>query len=371
MDDAPRAPSRAVVPWGFIGMLVLVLLVERYIAAHPLEYTDPTAFTWRSVAKAARGPEGRSDVLMLGDSMVKVGGLPRVIEKSLEVSAYNLALFGGQAPSTYYVLRKVIESGARPRAIVVDFHANLLPMTPKEKTPYWSELLDPGELAELMITSREAGLVAGELGGWLLPSYKGRGEIRSVIHSALLDEDRSGARDRLSMARNWAIHGGAHLVIDPHKPFAPIDTNPSSRAAWKIHPVNLTYLRRFFELARSHELPVFWLVPPTHPNFQVRRERLGLDEAFTQFIRGIQNDFPNVVVVDGRRVGYGPSLFLDLTHLNTAGAQDLSTSLAKVLAAHFSVSADHPRWVTLGPHDAESEAAPVKSVAEGPARPRR
>lgn len=349
MTEPARARLRPSIPWGLIGMLVLVAVVEHFIAANRLRFANHTAFTWRYVSEAARGPEGKADLLCLGDSLVKVGVLPRVLEQRMGGSAYNLATFGGQAPSSYFLLRAALKSGAKPRAVIVDFHANLLAITPKTNSPYWSDLVDARDAVDLAASTLNFSLIGSEIGGWLLPSYKGRDEIRGCIRNALLNDNRSGEMDRLSMRHNWEIHAGAHIVAATHKPFAQIETNPTSRGRWVPHPVNATYLRRLLQLAKTHNIEVFWLIPPTHPDFQLRRERLGLDAPFTEFVQSVQQQYANVVVVDGRHSAYDRSLFLDATHLNLAGAQKLSTTLAEVVKARMEGSKALARWVEIPP----------------------
>ena len=112
-----HAPNRLTWPLGLIGTLALIGAVERFRAprAHASRPTRRVEMSWQDAQRAAAGAEGRSDVLCLGDSRIKLGLLPRVLEDRLGVSAYNLGILGGQAPASYFLLRKVLERGIRPR----------------------------------------------------------------------------------------------------------------------------------------------------------------------------------------------------------------------------------------------------------------
>src|SRR5438309_6558357 len=64
-----RKPGRC--PWGLLGMIGIVAVVESYIAHHPAEFTDPSAYSW-TLSQAAMRSEARSaEILCLGDSLVK------------------------------------------------------------------------------------------------------------------------------------------------------------------------------------------------------------------------------------------------------------------------------------------------------------
>ena len=85
-----------------------------------------------------------------GDSLVKHGILPEVLEARLGAPAYNLALPASTAPAQYYLLRRGSPCGAAPRAIVVnDIAPGLLTGTPLRARPLGLGLLGADDLADL------------------------------------------------------------------------------------------------------------------------------------------------------------------------------------------------------------------------------
>src|SRR5262249_51799500 len=94
---------------------------------------------------------------------------------------------------------------------------------------------------------------------------------------------------------------------------------------------NKQYVRRFLALAEAHRIRVFWLIPPIHPVVQGVRDKLGRDGPFQRFIREEQARFPDLVVIDGRRSGYHPDLFVDSSHLNIEGTTTFSVDVADVV----------------------------------------
>ena len=119
-EPHPKLTSRPI-PWGFVGMLALLLVVETLIAAHPLDFTTVWADDWKRTAHQASRRVADHQILYLGDSLVKYAVLPKQVDALTGYRSYNLALNAGTMPSTYFLFRQAIESGAKPKAVVADF----------------------------------------------------------------------------------------------------------------------------------------------------------------------------------------------------------------------------------------------------------
>jgi len=335
-------------PCGVLGALVLVILVEASLGAVPLRFTDPASLNWRlSLAEAEGIPARSCQVACLGDSLVKIGVLPRVIEALTGRSARNFAMGRAPAPATYFLLRRLLASGARPTTVVVDFKPSMLAGGPKFNLRQWQETLHFGETREL--TSRAGGfpfLVEITLGR-LLPSWRGRWEIREATMSALLGQVAPTYRNNRLAQRNWGSNGGTHLN-GSRTSFDGQITGESLKKLivprWQCHRVNALYVEKFLALAESHGVAVLWLIAPSSPELQALRETQGGDAAYTAFIQAQQRRHPTLTVIDGRHAGYATSTFADATHLNGRGASALSHELAQLLARPADLAS---KWVPL------------------------
>jgi hypothetical protein len=338
-------------------MMVLVSAIEGFVASHGLEFTNEVSTTWRYSARAARGVEARASVLCFGDSLVKMGLQPRVIEASRGGRVHNLAVFCGQAPSSFFLLRRALESGARPRAVVVDFHSNLLATVPKENRQYWSDLVDARDTLDLVWSTRDPRFALAIIGDRLFPSIKGRNELGGGILAALHGVPFTALERRRDLLRTWRLNDGAQVTPPREPAIDPLELRVSAR--WSPLPVHAAYVRRFLDLAEAHGIDVYWLVPPLSPILQSRRDRVDVEQAFTGFAAAMQAGRKNLVIVDARRVGYPASAFIDATHLNNQGGAQLSRALAGVMALHSTAT---PRWVELTPALAErySRSLPVR-----------
>ena len=333
-------------------MLGLVLLVEAFLNLHSLEFSTVGAESFEFAGRAAH-QAGGYDLLCFGDSQVKHGVLPLVLDAKLGKRALNLAMVGSLVPSTYLIFRRALDAGARPEAVIVDFSPSLLLADPLERVRDLAEMATPGEALEMAWTGRDPIFLADLLSSRLLRSVRARAQIRKRI-IGLLTGDPSDSREALSACRrNWDLNRGAGILAD--NPLVESletywDIGAWVHPTWDAAPLNKTYLRKFLRLAAARQIRVYWVVPPINPKVQVKRDALGVDERYTRFVRAAIALYPNIVVVDARRAGFPTRLYTDSSHLDLEGAHAFSDDLAPVLRRHGPgpfASAPAARWVAM------------------------
>ncbi|MBX6312140.1 MAG: hypothetical protein IRY99_04360 [Isosphaeraceae bacterium] len=349
-------------PWGLIGALALVAGGERFVARHPLDFTNTATLSWRLSEHAARREATRGQILCLGDSLVKHGLLPAVIETRSGRTAYNLSICAAQAPASFFLLRRALEAGARPSAVVIDLMPDLLAGGPRYPRRNWPELADLRDAIDLALTARDASLLASTLVGLALPSARGRDEIRAVIRAILRGQGHPHRAANLAHHRNWRVNLGAEFC-PPNPAFQGAVTEDQHRKllshAFWCHPVHRAYIHRLLDLAAAHDITIFWLLPPVSPQVQARREQTGADEKQAAFLRSFLPRHPNLVVLDARRSGYGPSVFLDPIHLDGRGGIALSLAVADAIARP-----GPGRWIKLPAYQDPSLDRPFEDIEQ-------
>jgi len=196
-------------------MAVLIAAIECLAAPRIRESEVFTRVekSWQAAARAADGSEGRAEILCFGDSLIKLGILPRVLEDRLGAAAYNLGVLGGQAPNSYFLLRKVLEKGNRPRALFVDFSENLLTFSPSQNAACWSHLHGWRDSLDVAWQSADPALAISTglhrlLPGWCDQSYRHRlFAIHSGRGAASQETDAPGVFER-----NWRFNRGAQVA---------------------------------------------------------------------------------------------------------------------------------------------------------------
>jgi hypothetical protein len=342
-------------------------VIERQAVRNALLIPSPKfgGISWNYAPLHIKGKTLGREILCFGDSMVQLGVMPTILHDKTGMRAFNLAIQSGSAPSSYFLLRRALEAGARPSIIVVDFEKGILTDHPASKTrPYpWAELLSLRDVLELSWVARDPDLLADILVKQTVRSLNVRMEVRQRILSALRAEVNTDRESILATWRNVNRNQGACLY-GKNPAFQDLPVIPRSRkgspGTWECDRVNAMYVRKFLELAAQVHAQVYWLLTPASPGWQSTFEYMGNEARYIRFIRRIQKQNPHVLVVDARYSGFQPNVFLDSVHLDCEGAAALSTGLAEVIRDTRDKTGLAARWVALPAHHARP-ARPASS----------
>ena len=347
--DAARSMLRCgKLPLGLLGMLVLVASVEGFVTRHELDTVPPEEWQYLLARQAATRQARGCDLLILGDSQAKMGVLPKVVGARSRLRSYNLAITGAQTPASYDVLRRALDGGAHPSAVLVDFHQFLLAIPPHASRAKLPFLLGYGAVLRLGWDSRDLTLLADLLAQRALPSFRCRWMLRSWVLSA---NDGQTNRNRLLMPEalgHWARNDGAWVMssMTDQAGDGVAQQRLAYRPGWTPDRVNADYVRRFLQLSEANSVAVYWLIPPIHPALQAANEASGFDEKYVAFVRKMQQRFPGLTVIDGRHAGYDPAVFVNPDHLGREGAFALSQDLGDMFR-RFGHVRPSSRWVAL------------------------
>ena len=371
-----RPPRVRAIPAGLIGALALVAVVEGGIARVEDRLIPLPAATWRQAGIDAVGPALSADVICLGDSLVKVGVMPPILDSRLGLTSYNLAMLGGSTRASLAVFRRAIDAGANPRALIVDAKANLLMWNdPRSNIREWVRLGTFRDAYEIAVDERDPGFFGLFAMQRALGSCRNRHEIRkSIVEACFGPPMGMGASEaQLSIRQSQANRGGLLAPLLPDKS-AP-DSHPGGRlsafeeawcypSSWYPRPANLQAFDRILALAASQGMTIFFVIPPIHAGVQDQLERRGLDATFVRFLRRVADRYPGLVVIDGRHAGYPHGDFTDGFHLDRAGATSFSTALGDAVAGWLREPQHNARWVELPRYRADLVATGVEDVEE-------
>jgi hypothetical protein len=337
-------------PWALFGMLGLVAMIELAVARHDLDLTaTATSCEWLATGRAARREAVNSEVICLGDSLMKLGVVPKLLQQHLGKRTYNLAVSGGRAPTSYFILRRALDAGTRPDAVLVNFKWTALRTNIRANLRVLPELVGPREHLDLAWTARDSCLLLTLMLSEVLPTFKSRFEVRANILAALQGASTSIRGPIVPWQLNWRKNNGAHLMAKNPSFRGDVNSAPNDFFLndWSCDPINAIYLERLLKLAASRDIPVFWLITPICPAAQARQEQIGADAAYARFARAVQSRFPNLVVIDGRHAGYHDSVFFDPTHLDRQGAAAFTIDVASVVGRCLRGTPPGMRWIEL------------------------
>ncbi len=199
------------IPWGFVGMIGLVLLIECLVSWNWLDFTDPVSLSWRYSVGAVHQVTPRGAVLCMGDSLIKHGLIPRVIEEGSGRGVVNVSAARAPGLFTYFLLRRALDAGAAPEAIVIDAKAAVLLADPEFNLRYWQEILTPRELLTLSRWASTRPFTFAALVGRIVPSIRARLEIRSSVTAAFGGRSNPVPAMNRVLLRNWTVNDGTNL----------------------------------------------------------------------------------------------------------------------------------------------------------------
>ena len=190
-------------------MLGLILAVESWVASHPLEFTgNPVLLNWRTTGRAARGEEvRRSEVLCFGDSLVKHGST-RSSSKPRSAGRPSTWRSRRPGPASYFLLRRTLDAGARPRALIVDFHPGLLLSRPSHAVISGRAGDRPGTV-ELSCVARDFRLFHRHGPGQGPAHGEGPPRLPAPGAGGAAGRGVAGGRAYPALLRNWRVNRGA------------------------------------------------------------------------------------------------------------------------------------------------------------------
>jgi hypothetical protein len=304
---------------------------------------------WKTTAHVANGELPMGGVLLFGDSQIKFGVSPLILESKLGQPSHCLAIQGGQAPSSYFLLRDTLKAGVFPSAIVVDFETNLAQDGIGHNKRMWPEIAGIADSFELAWYASDSDAFASMVLGMALPSVRERNEIRENLMTALKGETAIMPAWLEMATRNKGMNRGA-LAITKNLHPSPIDItsygNQISKP-WAPDPVNEIYARKFLQLALDNKIPVYCLMMPVTPAVLEKYEKNGINHRYEAWIKRLQSSFSNLYVLDWRRSNYQNSSFTDGIHLNVEGAVSITAALGDYLERSFRGEGVDVRWVQM------------------------
>lgn len=368
-DDNPARVGRPATagprwPIALLGAVAIAAATEWYLARRKGEFSSLASVEWRHTAGAIRRHAAGSSVFCFGTSLTRTGMSPRVLEEKLGMPAYNFAGSASQPFACFLNLRNALASGARPKAIVVDFAwiALNLPDTFNETL-----LVEIGSLADLASFARsanDASLFGRMALSQFLPSLRGRPGVRDNIVAALrgVEPNRNAEWFFYSLnmdANAGACHPGSQGydgAVDPSHPILFPDR-------WSCTATSERYIDAFFDLAASRGLPVFWVLPPMTAAARPRWESSRTRARYRVMVRAIAERHPNVTVLDANDARYPVVAFNDPVHLNRDGAVVLTADVADVMQARLAEAGDlRAGWVYLPDFRADPAASRVEDT---------
>jgi lysophospholipase L1-like esterase len=327
-------------PWGLLGMLPLILGVEGYLQATRLDRTEPISYEWRLACERAAAAEAlESEILCFGDSLIRSGVQPHVLEERLGVRAYNLAIGGAPPAASYFLLKRVLDRGCRPRAILVDFEPIFHTFSPWTRASVWPELLEGPETCALAGWMGQPDFAAAMVLAEVFPSIRDRYVIKSRFlswtqgrHHAP-DQRQNRLAQGVERRQIVANRGSVLLAMPKEGPRASANEFVLTNAIQEATEPSVAKAQRaFLDLAHKHAIPVHVLIPPRRADALEHCRKVGAHARQDRDLTRWLEEYPGLRVIDARLARYDADVFTDGTHLSRSGSIAFTAAVADALS---------------------------------------
>jgi hypothetical protein len=270
------------------------------------------------------------DIQIIGDSVARSGFLASALTDD-KIIARSDALPGSGPVFSYFLLRDAFENGHVPKALVIAHSPHVL-----------------GQLRYPLVIGgfahwREIPALARETGWWSETVYgvltrlsyilMHRDSFRDIItnrdFSFFREPDSSVAlfsdRAELKQFRKELPTG----YFDKSR--LPEEVSDFYKQPFKVTPENDRYFRRILDLAKAHNVKVYWVTLPTPAGVLATRSKYNFERDMLEYLRQFERN-GQMTILRGEFTVYDDNRFRDFLHLNLAGAVKLGCEL-RVLKA--------------------------------------
>jgi hypothetical protein len=355
--------TRARLPLGVLGMLGLVFAIETAVEGRH-DMTSPIAADWKHSGWVVRRKEvADSAILCLGTSLTRMGVSPVIMQEVLREPVYNLSIPAAGPSAIYSLLRQALESGAKPKAIMVDF-----PWIAISRDFAFNERVSPEvvplrDCIDFGWTVGDGSFLGRLVVARIFPSYRRRLEVRANIGAALRGEKPDRVVEQWIQWVNLIKNRGANLINQYYDGHGLPDHPSVYPANWTCPAYSEAYIEKFLDLADSRGIRVFWLIPPLPPATQAALIEKGIQARYERFVESFRAKHPNMTVLDASGSSYPFEVFWDPTHLNRDGAVPLSRDLAYAIWQQLGRPTPTPSaWVKLNKFVPEPAVSRVEDI---------
>jgi hypothetical protein len=289
------------------------------------------------------------DLIFLGSSRTLHGIDPKRVDSvmrrhfSKTMLSCNAADDASTFEQDYYTLKRLIEDGYAPKAIVETlWEYNLAPyaygshpvhLEPQAQIPWLADMSDVSTLrGDSQAHLANNGAVIDYVAGKVIPLYGDRNGLHDVAATGLcVIFVRHGCQNPLvHLNKSIASHGwipltGRNMVTNP--PPGPGCGNTCTPLALQTNGYEVTYLRKLIELAQSHNIVVSLIVTPLTDRQRANYAPVTWKRMLS-FWQAIAHQY-HVRYYDANALSqFTLSDFFDPMHLDAKGAAKFSDVLA-------------------------------------------
>lgn len=301
-------------PWAFLIALAVIVVIECLVVRFDDHFYYPPFNNLRMKVKndIAQDPSRHYDVLVLGDSYNLTALDPAKMTAGTDLSAFNFSTFAVNSVITSYVLLKhsLEKEGPKPRVVIIGYLDYIPQMSRDYIYKMYAHTLYDFKKGNIGIFTAEFGPAMGLK--FLIPTLKHQGYFLLNAKPTPLARIREVTQSVYDKRGLYEWH--ADRVFDGNIDYINTDD------AFYVTPYFEKYLRKILTLAAGADIKVLYLMPTVVPELDARLTAAGRRAAYMAYLRGLQEEFPNMEIMYPALLLSDPQLYTDQDHLNAQGS---------------------------------------------------
>jgi hypothetical protein len=320
----------------FLTTLILVFtagltLVWKWGLDHRLSYLSRDYALWVGKERLIDG-YSRPGLVLFGDSTVMDGFLP----EELGPSVVNCGLDGCTPIESYFLVRRLLQAPARPKAVLLSYNAYHF----VHPDFYWENTVKFGmiggegtdEVMGQILRFRDKELLSGS-GLWNLDQrlysfLLSRGFPPYYISS--LFAERYGVRERENEEALMVIARTRGQYYFPQAEGSKELNADTKLKVFTVSPVVDYYFKATLDLLKREHIPVYFYAMPINESSVPYLDPLVF-KAYKGYLEGLAGKDGKFHILSGLRTVYPWGLFSDYAHLNRKGAFRFNKEFARIL----------------------------------------
>ncbi|MHC4952320.1 MAG: hypothetical protein ACYTGZ_00395 [Planctomycetota bacterium] len=329
LEQAPVAR----LPLAALLLLVVLFVVEPFLHAHRVWFSDRAAYQWQR--KQIMMDDGRfaGDIALLGSSIVfhSIDATAVNEMSGSDRKLINLGFNGMQLNGQHQMLRRYRAAGNEPSVMLLELRRVEVQRQTWVSGPYWRGWATPGEFLEGGSQYFEPSLILPFLANRVSTAFSYRRSLDNYIFSCLRGRGIVAETcDRnLEVAEAMERHLGYGRAAQDDG-LTPDQVPAIKPRPWRVTRSGEVWLHRLLRQCADAGMEVVILQPPVPPFVLEGRNLAGFDEAFREYYAALKRDYPELRLrLLWPQASYGLSDFSDDHHLSHAGSLKLTRELAE------------------------------------------
>lgn len=314
------------IPRAFLSVALLALVFEGgNLVFDDFFYAPPFyGFRVNVLNEFTQAPGHDYDIIAFGDSYNARGIMPEILEKETGLSCYNLSTYFRESIlAPYCYLKNYIAScDKKPKYIIMGFIMKSCALEKKDaEVPFFHDYAK----GNYDVLSGEFGIPVTSQ--FLIPSLKHQYFFRLLFTDP--GSLRFKEKDGLDAVVEKIHENNGYYLYQGYAEYTEKAKDHWAGSKFIASDYFDKYLRKMLTIAKDNDITVIYSIPTRPPDWYELDEEYGAMDDYRNYMKDLQKEYPNLVVIDPQLQINEESMYESLWHTNWEGSLILNDILAR------------------------------------------